>query len=169
LFRQFQASKKFEFNVGVYGSYLIGPKGNGTIVFNSTEHPDSIYFQQSLIHNYNSDVAGGIASNTIGSGIFVDGIVVKLARDAGAYYNYLGTEKVGKLYKPYDYGLTGSVSYFINKGFYLGLRYDFGLVDITNNDVDVQRKTYDETTTKAKLSKDFDRNVGFQVSFGFSF
>ncbi|MBK9733758.1 MAG: PorT family protein [Saprospiraceae bacterium] len=166
---QWQASKKFEFNIGVYGSYMIGPKGNGTIIFKSFDHPDSLKFQQSLIHNYNSDIAGGIASNTKGPSIFVDGMVVTLARDAGAYYNYLPTEKVGSLYKPYDYGLTGAVSFYINKGFYIGLRYDFGLVDITNNNVDAERKTFDEVNTKTKFSSDFDRNVGIQASFGFRF
>lgn len=167
---QWQASKKFEFNAGVYVSYLIGPRGTGTIRFTSTSHPDSLFFKQSLIHNYNSDAAGGIATNTPGPAVFLeDGTIVTLARDAGAYYNYLSTEKEGNLYKRYDFGLTGGLSYFINKGFYFGLRYNIGLVDITNNLVDYERKNYDEVNNKFILSTDFDRNVGLEASFGFRF
>ena len=88
----------------------------------------SLFFKQSLIHNYNKDEAGGIATNSAGPSVYVDGKVVTLAKDAGAYYNYLGTEKDGNLYKTYDFGLTGGVSYFINKGFYIGLKYDYGFV-----------------------------------------
>ncbi|MBK7634687.1 MAG: hypothetical protein IPJ13_10625 [Saprospiraceae bacterium] len=91
-----------------------------------------------------------------------------LARDAGAYYNYASTEMDGKLYNRWDFGLTGGISYFINKGFYFGLKYDFGLMDITNNKMDFLRKK--QTKLRAKvLSNHFDRNVGFQASFGFRF
>jgi hypothetical protein len=169
---QWDVSNKIELSAGVYGSVLIGPKGNGTIKFNSyrddTRNPDSLFFQHSLIYNYNTDKAGQ-STGQVGPWVFVNKDKTPIAKGAGAYYNYLSTELEGKLYKPYDYGLTGGISYFVNKGLFLGLRYDFGLVDITNNEVDVSRKTYDETNNRFKFSKDFDRNVGFQVSFGFRF
>jgi hypothetical protein len=165
---QWSVSDKIELSAGVYGSILIGPKGNGTLKFTSLAKPDSLFFKQSLIYNYNSDKAGE-SSGAVGPWVFVNKDRTPIARDAGAYYNYLPTELEGKLFKPYDYGLTGGISYFVNKGLFLGLRYDFGLVDITNNEVDVSRKSFDETTNKFKFSKDFDRNVGFQVSFGFRF
>ena len=92
-----------------------------------------------------------------------------MARDAGAYYNYASTEMDGKLYNRWDFGLTGGISYFINRGFYFGLRYDFGLRDISNNKMDYLRKEIDKTTGKGILSNHFDRNVGFQASFGFRF
>ena len=118
---QWQASKKLEIYAGGYVSYLIGPKGNGTLYFDQS---DSLFFKQSLIHSYYKDAAGGIASSTVGPSVWVDGKVVTLARDAGAYYNYLATEKEADLYNALDYGLVGGVNYFINKGFYVGLRYD---------------------------------------------
>ena len=167
---QWEVSKKIELNVGLYGAILIGPKGNGTIVFESYENPAGIRFSQSLIHSYNSDEAGqSIQSRNIGPSIFVDGDVVTLARSAGAYYHYQPSEKVGNLYNRYDFGLTGGLSYFINKGFYFGIRYDYGLLDITNNKVDHKRKTYDEVNNLFNFSDDFDRNVGIQASFGFKF
>ncbi len=165
---QFSAGDKFEFSAGVYASVLIGPKGNGTLKFVSNDQPDSLFFKQSLVHNYNSDVAGQ-STGLAGPYVFVNKTRTPIARDAGAYYNYLSTELEGNLYKPIDFGLTGGISYFINKGLYIGFRYDFGLVDITNNSVDASRKTYDETNNRFNFSKDFDRNVGFQATFGFRF
>ena len=162
-----QASKKWEISAGAYISFLVGPRGNGTLYFE--KNTDSLFFKQSLIHNYNNDVAGGTATGTIGPSVWVDGKIVTLARDAGAYYNYLSTEKTGKLYNFMDVGLTGNVNYFINKGFYVGLKYSYGLLDVTNNEMDVLRKEYDETTNRAIPANHFDRNLGFEVSFGFRF
>jgi hypothetical protein len=160
--------KKFELCVGIYGSALILPRGSGTVRFTSDAHPDSLFFKQSFVHNYNKDIAGG-STGLVGPAVFVGDAVVPIARDAGAYYNYLKSELNGTLYKGYDFGLTGGVSYFINKGLYAGLRFDYGLVDLTNNKVDVSRKSYDESINRFKFSNDFDRNFGFQVSFGFRF
>lgn len=164
---QWQATRKLELSAGIYASYLIGPRGNGTLYFEKNK--DSLFFKQSLVHNYYKDAAGGIANASPGASVWVDGIVVTLARDAGAYYNYGATEIDGKLYNRWDFGLTGGISYFINKGFYFGLRYDFGLVDITNDKMDYTKKSTDPTTGKWSLSNHFDRNVGFQASFGFRF
>lgn len=167
LMLSWQASKKWELSAGGYISFLIGPRGNGTLYFE--KNTDSLFFKQSLIHNYNKDVAGGIATGTTGPSVWVDGKIVTLARDAGAYYNYLSTEKVGTLYNFLDIGLSGSVQYFINKGFYVGLKYSYGLLDVTNDEMDVLRKEYDETINRAKPALHFDRNVGAEISFGFRF
>lgn len=164
---QWQMTKKLEISAGVYAAALIGPRGTGTLYFEKNK--DSLFFKQSLIHNYNKDDAGGIASGATGPAVFVDGKVVVLARDAGAYYNYLKTEKSGNLYNFFDFGLTGSINYFINKGFYFGARYNYGLLDITNNKMDYTRKTYDTENNRGILSNDFDRNLGLEFSFGFRF
>jgi hypothetical protein len=162
-----QANKKWELSAGAYVSFLIGPRGNGTIYFE--KNPDSLFFKQSLIHNYYNDAAGGVATGSTGPSVWVDGKIVTLARDAGAYYNYLSTEKVGNMYNFLDLGLTGSVNYFINKGFFVGFKYSYGLLDVTNNGMDVLRKQYDETINRAIPANHFDRNTGFEVSFGFRF
>ena len=164
---QWRLSKKIEVSAGVYASFLIGPRGNGTIYFE--KDTTTLFFKQSLIHNYNKDVAGGVSTNAIGASVWVDGKVVTLARDAGAYYNYLSTEKTGVLYEFFDAGLQGGVSYFINKGFYVGATYIFGLFDVTNDEMDVLRKTFDEENYRAKPALQFDRNSGVKVSFGFRF
>jgi hypothetical protein len=163
---QWQASKKLELYAGGYASILIGPKGNGTIYF---EQSDSLFFKQSLIHSYNKDEAGGIATNAIGPSVWVDGKIETLDRDAGAYYNLLANEKEANLYNTFDYGITGGFNYFINKGFYVGFKYDYGLTDVTNDKVDFLRKTFDEENNLSTKANHFDRNVGFEVSFGFRF
>lgn len=163
---QWQASKKLELFAGGYVSYLVGPKGNGTIYF---EQSDSLFFKQSLIHNYSSDAAGGIATSTTGASIWLDGKVITLARDAGAYYNLLANEKEASLYKRFDYGITGGFNYFINKGFYVGFKYDYGLTDVTNDKADFLKKTFDEENNLSVKANHFDRNLGLEVSFGFRF
>lgn len=165
---QWEASKKIELFAGGYVSYLVGPRGTGTLYF--TQYTEEIGIKQSLIHNYYSDVAGGVAtSSTQGPWLEVGGKTVQLARDAGAYYNLLPSEKEADLYKAFDYGLIGGLNYFINKGFYVGLRYEYGLRDVTDDRVDFLRKTFDEANQVAMKANHFDRNVGIEVSFGFRF
>lgn len=166
---QYSISRKIELNAGIYGAVLIGPRGSGTLFFESTEHPQDVFFKQSLVHNYYSDRARASASVTSGPAIIVDGRVVDLAKDAGAYYNYSESEKSGNLYNTIDFGLTGGISYFLNKGFYVGLRIDYGLLDVTNNAMDPSRKRFDETDVKLIYNNDFDRHIGIQTSFGFRF
>jgi len=166
---QFAISRKLEINAGIYAGFLIGPTGSGTLFFESSEHPKDVFFKQSLIHNYYSDNARGAASNALGPAIIVDGRVVDLAKDAGAYYNYLESEKVGSAYNLLDYGLTGGFSYFLNKGFYIGFRYDYGLADITKNTMDPAKKTFDTTDNKFIYNNEKDSHIGFQASFGFRF
>ncbi|MFN8338246.1 MAG: outer membrane beta-barrel protein [Saprospiraceae bacterium] len=164
---QWELSKKLEVFAGGYVSYLVGPRGNGTLYF--TQYTETIGIKQSLIHNYYSDVAGGIATSTLGPWLEVGGKTVQLYRDAGAYYNLLASEKEADLYKSMDYGLLGGFNYFINKGFYVGLRYEYGLRDVTDNRVDFIKKSFDEDNNVGIKAEHFDRNVGFEVSFGFRF
>jgi Outer membrane protein beta-barrel domain len=163
---QWELSKKVEVFAGAYASFLIGPKGTGTMEF--VHSNDSLFFQQGLIHNYYKDVARG-SSNPFGPSVWVNGKVTRLARDAGAYYNMSEADKTGNLYRVFDFGLTGGANYFINKGFYVGLRYDIGLRDVTNDDVDFLKNSYDEANNLGIKAKHFDTNVGFQASFGFRF
>lgn len=167
---QWKPSRKFEFNAGFYAAFLVGPRGAGTLRFVSYDDPDGLYFRNSLVHNYYSDKAKASASGIAGPQVFVaDGKIATITKDAGAYYDYRENELNGVLYNRVDFGLAGSINFFINKGFYCGLRYEYGLTDVTNNRVDHLRSTFDETRKKFIFSDDFDRNVGFQVSFGFRF
>lgn len=163
---QYTFAKKFEVSLGAYVQFLIQTRGAGQHRFISYDHPAEIFMKQSLDHNYKKDVAGG--GTLTGPAVIVDGKVVFLYKNTGAYYQMFDAEKSGTLYNSIDYGLTGGLSYFITKGFYAGLRYDYGLADITNNRMDPSRKALDENG-ELIYTNDFDRNVVFNISMGFRF
>lgn len=162
----FQVNKKIELVGGVNIGYLIGPRGSGVIYF---EQSDRLFFKQSLTHNYNTDVARGASSNVIGAQVYVGDFVTALMKNAGAYYNYNSSEKIGRLYNPIDIGVTAGFNYFVTKGLYFGVRWNYGLLDITNNKMDMLRTSYDEVNNLMLPSNHFDRNFGFEGSFGFRF
>lgn len=164
---QWQATKKFEFYGGGYVGFLVSPRGQGTMEF--VHNVDSLFFRQSLVHNYYSDKAGAAATANIGPSVWVDGTVVTLARDAGAYYNLNENEKTADLYRTFDYGLTGGVNFYINRGLYIGCRFIYGMRDVTNNKVDFLRTQYDEENNLDIRSNHFDRNLGYEFSIGFKF
>jgi len=166
---QYAISRKLEINAGVYGGFLIGPRGSGTLFFESSEHPEKVFFKQSLIYSYFQDRARSAASNASGPAIIVDNQVILLPKDAGAYFNFLESEKSGNTFNAIDFGLTGGISYFLNRGFYISVRYDYGLLDLTNNKMDPSRKNFDESENRFLFNNDFDRHVGIQASFGFRF
>ncbi|MEZ4910117.1 MAG: porin family protein [Saprospiraceae bacterium] len=167
---QWKISRKLEINAGIYGALLVGPRGAGTLRFVSDDDPEGLRFRNSLVHNYFSDDAAASATGVAGPRVYIaDGKIATIAKDAGSYYNYRKNELNGVLYNRVDFGLAGSINYFINKGFFVGFRYEYGLLDVTNNRVDFRRTEYDEGKNKYIFSDDFDRNLDFQISFGFRF
>src|SRR5690606_31818113 len=113
---QYTFAKKFEVFLGGYAQFLIQSRGLGQQRFISYDRPDDIFMKQSLDHNYKKDEAG--SGTLTGPAIIVDGKVVFLYKNTGAYYQMSSVEKSGKLYKDFDYGLTWGVSYFVTKGFF---------------------------------------------------
>ena len=67
-----------------------------------------------------------------------------------------------------DFGLTAGFHYFLNKGFFVGLTFDYGIPDLTNNDVDFSLKELNPDNS-FKFSDDKDSHFGIQASFGFRF
>ena len=87
--------------------------------------------------------------------------------DIGEGY-VIDAEKKGNAMNFLDYGLIVGVSYNINRGFYIGVRADIGLADITNNDTDISRAELSENNTYI-YRDDKDTHFGLQGSFGFRF
>lgn len=162
----FTITDKIEVSAGAYVSMLVGPTATGLQTFVSTENDSLIQFKQSLEYNYNSDEAGEGQAIGTSPGIKVNGTIVYLPKFAGAYYQF--NEKKGNAINFLDYGLIFGVSYNINRGFYIGLRADIGLSDITNNDTDVSRAELGENNTYI-YRDDKDTHFGIQTSFGFKF
>lgn len=160
-------NNRWEVYGGIYGGILIGPTGRGLLRFESIDHPDEILFRQSLDYNFNSNEAGGITFNQSRSPkIRVDGEIIDLPPGVGAYYQFL--DKRDNLFKKFDYGLNLGANYYLNRGFYVGMKVDYGLADITNQSMD--RSLNELNPDNSYLQRDDkDRVLSFQVSFGFKF
>jgi len=158
--------EKWEIHGGAYINFLISPVGAGKWRFGSRDAINH-QFEQGLNFDYDSDRPGQAGS------IFTDQILLivddqdaSVPSLAGAYY--LFREDRGDLYRRMDYGFTGGISYFLNRGLYLGIKAWYGLRDITNNNVDYSFKSLN-TDGSFKFSDDFDRNFSIDISLGFKF
>ena len=167
---QYRLNRKFELFGGISAEFLVGPSGRGKRVFRSTERPDDIEFTQSYDHRYGSDLAGQFnqfIQNNIA--IFVDGDRVILPKIVGGYYHFSQEQRdAGNKINGFNSSAIGGVNYFINPGFYLGLRLEYGLLDITNNAVDFSLNELDENDNYI-FRDDNDRLINISVSFGFRF
>jgi hypothetical protein len=169
LIAAYQITPKFELLGGVSFNFLVNPVARGTIRFESHDNPDGILFRQSLDYKYYQDNAQeGRFSNSNNIAILVNGERVDLPRFAGAYYQFNDVQKTASAYNWFDAGLVGGVNYFFNKGFYAGLTFNYGLLDITDNSVDVSLKDL-EPDNKFILRDDKDINLSLQISLGFRF
>ncbi|MDG2448652.1 MAG: outer membrane beta-barrel protein [Saprospiraceae bacterium] len=177
--------EKFEIFGGAYFNLLVSPVGIGEWTFgepglNAPDHT----FRQTLDYNYNSDWAGPFGVNRIGQPILiiVNNQDVDLASLPGAYFllppndvtfdinedsNNIFEPPV-KRFKGIDYGVIGGISYYINKGLYLSARLEYGLNDITNQEVDYSIKNVNDDGSLI-FNDDFDRNINLGISLGFRF
>ncbi len=157
----FKPLKKFEFYGGMYINFRINSIGSGTFNFGDR-------FRHNMDMNYSSDEAGEYKSFP-GSRL----IEVTILDEKRFLLPILGAytfieEKDQNLFKKIDFGLTAGVSYFLNPGFYLGLRFEYGLNDITNNNMDRSLTEVEEDGTLI-FRNDSDNPFGYQVSLGFKF
>ena len=82
-----------------------------------------------------------------------------------AYYDL--DSKEGKPYKVFDAGLSGGAAFFLNGGLYFSATATYGLIDVTNSDLDFSYVDIDGFDFKTRDDK--DNNLSFQFSLGFSF
>ena len=124
-------------------------------------------FVISLDHRYFAD-KGGIENRDDDPIILnINGDPVEVPKTFGAYYDFEQDEDVN-LFNRLDFGLQAGVSIFLNQGLFLGLRANYGLSDITNNDVDRSLINLGDNN-EFIFSDDVDRNLSLQASIGFSF
>ncbi|NNF34939.1 MAG: PorT family protein [Saprospiraceae bacterium] len=160
-------TRKWEIFGGVYVGMLIGPTGRGRLSFESTDNPDDIFFNQSLDFAYYGDEAGEIITfGNTPAVVLVEGQDVVIPKVVGAYYQYL--QKDGNLFNFLDAGVSAGFAYYFNRGFYLSIKGDFGLLDMTNNRMDRSLTMLNPDNTLF-LRKDKDAHLGIQASFGFKF
>ncbi len=159
------ALDKWEFHAGGYVSFLVSPIAAGTWRFGSRENVNHL-FEQGLNFNFRSDEPG--EQNIFADPILliVDGQDASVPSLVGAYF--LFQEDRGNFINSVDFGLTGGVSYFLNRGLYVGLKGWYGLKDISNNNVDYNLNRLNPDGS-FQFSDDFDRNLNFDISIGFKF
>lgn len=161
----YQLSRKFEIYGGLSPSFLINPTARGLVRFTSKDHPSEIVFKQALDYRYYSDQPKGVSSSS-SLRIIVDGAIVELPKSVKAYYQ---TDALfGSSFNWFNLSAVGGVNFFINKGFYVGARYEYGLLDVTNNKMDHSITELNDDLTFKKRN-DNDRQLSLQFSLGFKF
>lgn len=160
-------SPKFEIFGGVSANFLASSGGRGTLRFESDANPDNIVFRQALDYRYYNDEAKTPSSGNLSViKIRVDGKIVELPKSIGAYYQT--DAKVANQYKWYNFNTFAGFNYFLNRGFYAGVRYEYGLTDVTNDKMDHSQENLNENYSFIKR-KDKDRQITWQLSVGFRF
>jgi len=170
---QYRLNRKFEIFGGASVDFVVGPTGRGKVKF-LDPNDERLDFTQSYDFQYNSDVPGQYNFNIqLVDNVAVDlnGNLVYLPRIIGAYYNYpaLGVdEDQPSRINSFDAHLIAGVNYYINSGFYLGARLEYGLLNTTNSAVDKSLKSLDDSNNFI-FRDDTDRSIGIALSFGFKF
>lgn len=168
--------KKLELFGGIYTQFLVLPTSGGKVDFTAPINPETgeVYkysFIQSIEGNYYSDDPREAKGNQgLVVDLIIDGEVTKVGmnRLVGAYYELDADEKRGSTYNWFDAGLEAGVSYYINRSLFLSFSAMYGLLDVTNDDLDVDFYRLNEFD-KFNFRDDFDTNLSLQVSLGFKF
>lgn len=168
--------KKIEVFGGIYTQFLILPTSDGFIDFTAPINPNTgdryrYSFIQNVEANYYADEAREVkGSQTLLVDLIIDGEAepVSMQRLVGGYYELSEDEKSGSKYNRLDIGLEGGFSYYINRSLYVGLTGMYGLLDVTNDDLDVDFNELNEFN-KFKFRDDYDTNLSLQLSLGFKF
>lgn len=153
-----------EIEGGFSAGFLVSSRVTGGATYNTPTFglENDIIF--SVDGNYLSDLAGG------GGVISTEGTMLNTGATApgvvSAYYN---SDRDDPLYRRLDFGLIAGVSYFLNSGLYLGLRYQHGLTDITKGENDLRILDDDLLEGREFNSDDEDFTRSIQASVGFRF
>ncbi len=167
---------KWEFSLGGYIAFLLKSTGSGTLTYSGkTLAGNSVpSFKQELAYNYLTDETNTFSADLIKFGTqnyFTDGPSgdpIKVPTSNGAYAD-LGY-KNGNMFGGIDYGINAGITYFMSNGLGLGFRLNYGLKDLTNNDIDISKISYDKDGAGKQLTRnDVDKNLSLQGSVLLSF
>ena len=96
----------------------------------------------------------------------INGVSLEIPKSIKAYYDYPEGSETG-MFNRLDFGLHAGMNFYINRSLFVGARFNYGLTDITNADVD--RSLLEKNGDALILRDDRDRNLSIQASIGFSF
>jgi hypothetical protein len=159
---------RLEFGAGVNVGFLVGASAGGDVRISEGKAPNGAEvetFSISQDYNYFTDEPGE-ALFEIPRELMVGSQTAVLPNSLGAYYDF--PDKDGNLFNILDVGLNAEVNLFLNDALYLGFRFNYGLLDITDEEFD---RSYLELESDDSfiLRDDLDRNLSLQTSIGFSF
>lgn len=147
---------------GATAGFLVSSRGTGSAIHKNTIFDtDEVVF--SYENNYFQDEAG-LGSVVVNGTTPVSPNGPVLPSVIGAYYN---NDSDKPLFNRFDLGLVAELNYFLNNGLFVGLRYQYGLSDVTNSDSDQQ--LYLATGEEVVKRDDKDYNRSIQASVGFRF
>jgi hypothetical protein len=159
---------KLEIGAGAYLNLIFRAAGTGELRYRGISEQGATIdpFTIALDINYfNADAGDGPFSGA--QTVFVDGEPISLPTTLGGNFSPL-TGITETLYNRFDNGLIGHLAYYLNQGFSLGLRLNYGLSNLTRMDGDVAAARF-SPERQPVFRDDFDRNVTLQASIGFNF
>ncbi len=159
--------KSFEISGGLNSGLLISSAAGGSLTFDGVSPITGTALDPytiNLNYNYKKDKAG-TASNVTQS-IKINGKDYPEPTIIGAYYDFAQKDK--NLFKTLDFGLVAGLSYFLNQGLFLGVKYVHGLGDVDRNNYDVSLQSL-HTDGSLIQRADINKSRSWQFSVGFAF
>ncbi len=155
--------ERLKVSAGFDLGFLIASSGNGeTQFFWRDTNGENQVLTLEIDYNYYRDKAGEASSDDINTLTFNNNSSsIEYPTAIGAYF--FESEKDGNFYNVFDLGLDLDVTVFVTKGISLGVRMNYGLLDVSNNN-------YDFSKVNPSISRsDSDKNLSFQAALAFNF
>jgi hypothetical protein len=156
---------RIEISGGMSAGFLVSSRGSGELKYSGVARNGAQVdpFTIALDFNYfqeRTDV-NDVEMRTLGSRTVI------IPKTLGAYYEVIEDDNE-RLFNTLDVAIFGGVAFYLNQGLFVGLRANYGLVDVTKTERDLSRLSLDEDDNYVRLD-DNDRTLVLQASVGFSF
>jgi len=164
----FAKAGKFEFHAGAYMGIRLRSIANGDYRYMTTS-PNNLNFSVLLDQNFRTDRLPDFSMPFPADQVElleVAGELFQVPRTQGAYFEH--GEFNGSLYKALDFGLLGGFSYYLTEGLFLGFRFQYGLTDVTRDDMHLNLYRLGEDN-QPQTRTEVHRNIVYQFSVGFAF
>lgn len=159
---------KFEFTGGGYMGIRLRTIANGDYTYTSTS-PNAFDFTVELDQNFRNDRVPNFSDPFETQDLItvtVAGELFQLPRQQGAYFEH--DDFTGSYILPLDFGLTGGVSYYLTEGLFISGRIQYGLTDITRDDMHLNIQELGPNNERL-FREEVHTNIVYQVSIGFAF
>lgn len=161
---------RLELTGGAYAAVLVTSRAEGQLTYSGVTPAGAEVppFSVELEFNFFDEDAEPSGFDDTFSVQASNGQIFELPRSIGSEYEPVIGEDADDPYRRFDYGLVGGLSLYLNQGLFVGLRANYGLSDLSEDNRDISRVSLDEND-QAILREDDDRNLTLQLSIGFSF